>query len=96
MDSFFFACYVSDNAVAMSMISLLFTSLILQNKNISLSNTMGNLIKKIPPELTPFFTPGITPNYVNYGSIHDSVHYFTVHVSGEVLTFRQLDISCKS
>jgi len=25
-------------------------------------------------------------------SIHDSVHYFAVHVSGEVLTGRQLDI----
>jgi len=29
-------------------------------------------------------------------NIHDSVHYFTVHISGEVLTGRQLDISyCK-
>jgi len=26
--------------------------------------------------------------------IHDSVQYFTVHVSGEVLTSSQLDISC--
>jgi len=27
-------------------------------------------------------------------SIHDSVHYNTVHVSAEVLTGRQLVISC--
>jgi len=27
-------------------------------------------------------------------SIYDSVHYFTVPVSGEVLTGRQPDISC--
>jgi len=27
-------------------------------------------------------------------SIHDSVHYNKVHVSGEVLTGSQLDISC--
>jgi len=29
----------------------------------------------------------------NLISIHDSAHYFTVHIS-EVLTGRQLDISC--
>jgi len=27
-------------------------------------------------------------------NIHDSVDYFAVHVTGEVLTGRQLDISC--
>jgi len=27
-------------------------------------------------------------------SIHDSVHYNTVHISEEVLTSGQLDISC--
>jgi len=52
--------------------------------------------KKITPETTLFSIPEITRELtplIMLISIHDLVHYNTVHVSGGVLTSRQLDIS---
>jgi len=57
------------------------------------------LIKKVTPELTPELILEIPPksDLMMLISIHDLFHFFVVHVPGEVLTGRQLDISsCKS